>query len=65
LIDVSEKPRDFWSAVGLADVKVLKALFNNSLDEHVEAIADDYGEARKLGSPREFSSSMEQIDFFI
>ena len=51
--------------MGLADVKVLKALFNNSLDEHVEAIADDYGEARKLGSPREFSSSMEQIDFFI
>jgi hypothetical protein len=61
-----EKKRDFWTAAMIVDAELLEALLKDSPDEAtIDAIAEKYLEARKLGSPREFESTLDQIDFLI
>jgi hypothetical protein len=55
--------KEFWDVVMLADIELLEALVAGSLHERRAAIGELYREARKLASPREFASVLDQIGF--
>jgi hypothetical protein len=55
--------KEFWDVVMLADIELLEALVAGTLQKRRAAIADLYLEARKLASPREFGSVLDQIAF--
>jgi len=55
---------NFWTAVMLADAALIEALSQGRTDENTTAeVAEMYLEVRKLGSPREFESALDQIRF--
>jgi len=54
----------FWNAVTQADCALLRALSENALADREKPIADVYLRLRRyLGSPRQFSSIMDQFEF--
>jgi pimeloyl-ACP methyl ester carboxylesterase len=62
----SLKKRNFWTAAMIVDRALLEALLGGSPKEvQINDIADRYLEARKMASPREFESVLDQIDFLI
>lgn len=55
---------NFWDAIAPVESKLLEHLVAGDLPDHKEKIVSDYLEARKCdGSPREFRSVLEHIDF--
>ena len=55
---------DFWTATSLADHSLTVALLDGTLDAAAEeTLAQRYLAARRLGSPREFASVLDQLDF--
>jgi hypothetical protein len=59
------KPRNFWTAVMQVDIELVEALFEARLDGAVDSLAAKYLDARKLASPREFESVLDQLEFLI
>lgn len=58
------KRPDVWIRIGLCDLDLLEVLAEESLDDQTAArILQSYQEARKLASPREFESVLDQFDF--
>jgi hypothetical protein len=55
----------FWTVVMQVDAQLVEALFAENLGNASDLIAQNYLEARKLGSPREFDSALDQLDFLI
>jgi hypothetical protein len=55
---------DFWMAITGVDSRLLEHLEKKDLDQHKEKIIADYLEVKKRdGSPREFRSVLEHLDF--
>ena len=58
--------KEFWKEVMRVDAELLESLVDDSLDEStIESIAGKYLEASKRGSPREFESVVDQLDFLL
>jgi hypothetical protein len=55
--------KEFWDVVMLADVELLKALVAGALEKRRASLTGLYLEARKLASPREFGSVLDQFGF--
>jgi CHAT domain-containing protein/pimeloyl-ACP methyl ester carboxylesterase/tetratricopeptide (TPR) repeat protein len=59
-----ESAPNFWSRSMYADIQLIELLFTKSLTEdNIKEITEKYQDARKLGSPRQFDSVLDQIDF--
>jgi hypothetical protein len=57
---------DFWDAVVLADYQLTRYVIEETLAEHMSIVVHSYREAKKRGgSPREFRSVLEHMDFLI
>jgi CHAT domain-containing protein/pimeloyl-ACP methyl ester carboxylesterase len=57
---------DFWDAIASADYQLTRHLIEQTLAENINSIVQGYREAKKRGgSPREFRSVLEHIDFLI
>ena len=57
---------DFWEAIASADYQLTRHVIENTLAEHMSIVVQGYRDAKKRGgSPREFRSVLEQVDFFI
>lgn len=57
---------DFWDVIAAADYQFTRHVVKQTLAENVEVVVQGYREAKKRGgSPREFRSVLEQVDFFI
>jgi hypothetical protein len=55
---------DAWMKIGLCDLDLLEALCEEKLDDEALArILQGYREVRKMASPREFESVLDQFDF--
>ena len=55
---------DFWTSISLADHSLTVALLDRTLGAADEdRLAELYLAARRLGSPREFASVLDQLDF--
>jgi hypothetical protein len=54
----------YWTKVHDADVRLIEALLKNMLNKNsLEALLDEYGEARKLANRRTFASALDQLAF--
>ena len=54
----------YWIKVHDSDVRLIEALSKNKLDKSaLDALADDYAEARKLANRRTFSSVLDELRF--
>lgn len=61
-----ESSRDIWDELMLADANLLDALSKKQPDEQdMDAIAGQYKDAAKRASPREFASTLDQLDFLL
>jgi tetratricopeptide (TPR) repeat protein len=61
-----EQEKNFWTIVMRVDAELLQALSGGDLGaKQINLIAEKYSDAAKLGSPREFASVRDQIDFLI
>ncbi len=61
-----EKEKSFWTLVMRVDAELLQVLCQGELTaRQTKLIADKYRDAALLGSPREFASVLDQIDFLI
>lgn len=61
-----EKEKNFWTIVMRIDAELLQALCQGELTaRQVNLIAEKYRDAAKLGSPREYASVLDQIEFLI
>ena len=58
------KQREFWTEIMLADAALIETLAMGFPEkETIVEFAERYLETRKIGSPREFESTLDQIDF--
>jgi hypothetical protein len=58
------KQDDFWSAIAVADVLLVKQLFEGDLPDHIDSLIKRYTRAwKRFGSARELRSATEQVDF--
>jgi len=61
-----QKEKSFWNVVMRVDAELLQALSGGELGaKQINLIAEKYRDAAMLGSPREFASVLDQIDFLI
>lgn len=57
---------DFWDAVVLADYQLTRHVVEQTVAENVDGVVQGYRAAKQRGgSPREFRSVLEHVDFFI
>lgn len=64
--ELSAIKKDFWHAVYPVDLDLFSALLEGKLpDARMDELACRYREVKKLGSPREFESVMDQFDFLL
>lgn len=57
---------DFWDTVVLADYQLTRYVVEETLTEHTDSVVQGYREAKKRGgSPREFRSVLEHVDFLL
>jgi pimeloyl-ACP methyl ester carboxylesterase len=54
---------DFWNTVTQTDCMVLRYLADRNISDHILEIIDGYGRVKNVGSPREFQSVLDQLDF--
>ncbi|RNC67366.1 MAG: CHAT domain-containing protein, partial [Desulfuromonadales bacterium] len=54
---------NFWNTVAPVDCLLLRHLAEGDLSDYTTEISDDYARAKNLGSPREFQSVLDQLDF--
>lgn len=54
---------DFWNTITPVDCLLLRHLAAEDLADHTGEIIADYARARNVGSPREFQSVLDQLDF--
>jgi len=60
------RQKNFWTEVMLADAELLQVLLEERLDDTVlDMIGDQYLQARKRSSPREFESVVDQLEFLL
>ncbi len=55
--------RDFWNTVAPVDCSLLRHLSRQELPAHTDEIMTGYAKAKNVGSPREFQSVLDQLDF--
>jgi tetratricopeptide (TPR) repeat protein len=56
--------KTFWEVVMRVDFELLQALYEGAPStRQINAIAEKYRDAARLGSPREFASVLDQIEF--
>jgi len=61
-----QKEKNFWNVVMRVDAELLQALSGGELGaKQINLIAEKYRDAAMLGSPREYASVLDQIDFLI
>jgi hypothetical protein len=61
-----EAERDFWGVVTAADYLLTWHLVEGTLPENIDSVVQEYLTAkRRAGSPREFRSVLEHLDFLI
>lgn len=64
--ELSAVKKDFWYAVYPVDLDLLDALLEGDVpDVRMEALAERYREVQKLGSPKDFASIIDQLDFLL
>jgi pimeloyl-ACP methyl ester carboxylesterase len=64
LREALSRDRGFWTSAMLADLDLLQALGEQTLDDNtLDGVATGYRLAAERGSPRELASVLEQIDF--
>jgi CHAT domain-containing protein/pimeloyl-ACP methyl ester carboxylesterase len=62
----SEAERDFWGVVTAADCLLTRHLVEGTLPDNIGPVVQEYLTAkRRAGSPREFRSVVEHLDFLI
>jgi tetratricopeptide (TPR) repeat protein len=61
--DERRRRPDFWSTVTQVDCMLLRHLAAGDLPDHAADIIRGYGHAKNVGSPREFQSVLDQLDF--
>jgi tetratricopeptide (TPR) repeat protein len=54
---------DFWNTATPVDCLLLRHLASGDLAEHCPEIIADYARAKNVGSPRQFQSVLDQLDF--
>jgi hypothetical protein len=63
---VIQKEKSFWNVVMRVDAELLQTLSGGELGaKQINLIAEKYRDAAMLGSPREYASVLDQIDFLI
>src|SRR5262249_40893458 len=66
---IQERPeaeRDFWGVITAADYLLTRHLVEETLPENIDPVVQEYLTAKKrAGSPREFRSVLEHLDFLI
>jgi tetratricopeptide (TPR) repeat protein len=55
----------FWDAVSVIDAELLTYISDGTLTEHAQQLIDLYLTVKRRGSPREFRSVVEHLDFLI
>jgi len=61
-----QKKKTFWDVVMRVDFELLQALYEGEPStKQINAIAEKYRDAAQLGSPREYASVLDQIEFLI
>jgi tetratricopeptide (TPR) repeat protein len=61
-----QKEKNFWNVVMRVDAELLQSLSGGELGaKQINLIAEKYRDAAMLGSPREYASVLDQIDFLI
>ncbi len=61
--DENRSKPDFWNTVTPVDCLLLRHLAAGDLPDHTDDIIARYARARNVGSPREFQSVLDQLDF--
>jgi len=61
-----QRDKNFWNVVMRVDAELLQALCQGELSaKQINLIAEKYRDAALLGSPREYASVLDQLDFLI
>jgi hypothetical protein len=60
-----QRQPNFWDAVSVIDARLLAHISDGTLADHAQDLIDCYLSVRRRGSPREFRSVLEHLDFLI